>query len=122
MRTPIHPGKIIADELEERGISATELERMIDVPENHIFQFIAGEQAMTEDMALKLARSFGTSVELWMSLQKTYEIDLARQEEDAALRELETFLAPRIAQAERGELSDKSVEEIFAEVREAEEL
>lgn len=41
--------------------------------------------------------------------------------EEQAMRQLEAFLAPRIAQAERGELSEKSVEEIFAEVREAED-
>lgn len=40
--------------------------------------------------------------------------------EEQAMRQLEAFLAPRIAQAERGELSEKSVEEILAEVREAE--
>ncbi|MDT8321972.1 MAG: hypothetical protein RQ826_15750 [Xanthomonadales bacterium] len=31
-RTPIHPGEILADELEEIGISASELARLIEVP------------------------------------------------------------------------------------------
>ena len=39
--------------------------------------------------------------------------------EEEALQRLEAFLQPRLAEAERGELSERSVEEIFAEVREA---
>ena len=35
---------------------------------------------MTADTALRLARYFGTSADLWMNLQKTYELDLARKE------------------------------------------
>ena len=31
-RTPIHPGEILADELEEIGISAAELARTLAVP------------------------------------------------------------------------------------------
>ncbi len=44
------------------------------------------------------------------------EMDAMSEEE--ALQRLEAFLQPRLAEAERGELSERSVEEIFAEVRE----
>ena len=78
-RTPIHPGEILADELEEVGVSATELARLLEVPANRISQIVAGKRAVTADTALRLARYFGTSADLWMNLQKTYELDLARQ-------------------------------------------
>lgn len=79
-RTPIHPGEILADELQEIGISAAALARTLDVPPNRISQIIAGKRAISADTALRLARYFGTSPDLWMNLQKNYELDLARRQ------------------------------------------
>jgi addiction module HigA family antidote len=77
-RTPIHPGEILADELDELDLSAAELARLIQVPANRISQIVAGKRNITADTALRLGRYFGTSPDLWMNLQKTYELDLAR--------------------------------------------
>jgi len=41
-RPPIHPGEILADELEEIGVSPTELARQLRVPANRISQIVAG--------------------------------------------------------------------------------
>jgi len=79
-RTPIHPGEILADELEALEISAAELARVIAVPANRITQIMAGKRAITADTALRLGKYFGTTAEFWMNLQKIYELDLARQE------------------------------------------
>ena len=78
-RTPIHPGEILADELEEIDVSSAELARSLRVPPNRISQLLAGKRAITADTALRLAQYFGTSADLWMNLQKTYELDLARK-------------------------------------------
>ena len=78
MRTPIHPGHILGDELEEIGVSAAELARIIKVPPNRVSQIVAGKRAITADTALRLARYFGTSPDFWMNLQKIYELDAAR--------------------------------------------
>ena len=87
-RTPIHPGEILADELRELSLSAAELARLLDVPPNRISQIIAGRRNITADTALRLGRYFGTSPDLWMNLQKTYELDLARAELGPALERL----------------------------------
>ena len=87
-RTPIHPGEILRDELEEMGISSAELSRTLRVPPNRISQIVAGKRAMTADTALRLARYFGTSADLWMNLQKTYELDLARKEAGKAINSI----------------------------------
>ena len=84
-RTPIHPGEILADELEELGLTSAELARTIEVPANRISQIITGKRNITADTALRLGRYFGTSAEFWMNLQKTYELDLARRELGAAI-------------------------------------
>ena len=54
-RTPIHPGEILADELEELGVSPTELSRQIRVPANRISQIINSKRSITGDTALRLA-------------------------------------------------------------------
>ena len=100
-RTPIHPGEILADELKEIGISAAALARTLEVPANRISQIIARKRAISADTALRLARYFGTSPDLWMNLQKTYELDLARQQLGKALRHIPQrpdALAPALAQ------------------------
>ena len=52
MRTrehPIHPGIILADELEELQVTAAELARELHVPANRIYQLVGGKRAMTAD-------------------------------------------------------------------------
>ena len=84
-RTPIHPGEILADELDELDISAAELARTLEVPPNRISQILAGKRAISADTALRLARYYGTSADLWMNLQKTYDLDLARKSAGRAI-------------------------------------
>jgi len=79
-RTPIHPGEILADELEELGMSAAELARTLHVPTSRITQILAGKRAITADTALRLGHWLGTGPELWLNLQKSYELRLAEQQ------------------------------------------
>jgi addiction module HigA family antidote len=78
-RTPIHPGEILAAELEEIGLSAKRLADVIEVPPNRLFQLLAGKRNVTADTALRLSRYFGMSADFWMNLQSAYELDVARQ-------------------------------------------
>ncbi len=78
-RTPIHPGKILADELTELQIPAAVLAKEIQVPPNRITQIIAGKRAISADTALRLGKWFGTGPRIWLNLQQAYELDLASQ-------------------------------------------
>ena len=97
-RQPIHPGEILADELEEIGISAAELSRQIDVPPNRISQILRGMRDVTADTALRLGKFFGTGPELWMNLQKAYELDKAKAEIGAKIKKIHQW-QPREARA-----------------------
>ena len=79
-RPPIHPGEILRDELEARGLSAAETGRALHVPTNRISQILAGKRAVTADTALRLGLWLGTGPELWLNLQKSYELKLAESE------------------------------------------
>ena len=79
-RDPIHPGKFLADELAELGMSATALAHTLHVPPNRIYQILSGRRALTADTALRLSQWLGTSADFWMNLQNLYELRLAEQQ------------------------------------------
>ena len=89
-RTPIHPGEILSEELEELGVSPTELSRQIRVPANRISQIVNGKRAITGDTALRLAHWFGTSPQFWMNLQALYDVRMAEQEAGTEIKRLPT--------------------------------
>jgi addiction module HigA family antidote len=89
-RTPIHPGEILKDELDEIGVSAAALARQLRVPENRISEVIRGRRNITADTALRLGRWFGTSANFWMNLQKSYELRKAENEHGADIELIES--------------------------------
>ncbi len=77
---PVHPGEILADELEELSLTANALAGHLAVPTNRITAILNGQRGVTADTALRLARYFGTTPEFWLSLQQTYELRVAQIE------------------------------------------
>jgi addiction module HigA family antidote len=77
---PIHPGKLLRDELHEIGVSLNELGRALRVPMNRISAIVNGNRAITVDTAMRLARYFGTSPQYWLNLQSAYDLEVAEQE------------------------------------------
>ena len=86
--TLVHPGEILADELEELGITPTELARQLRVPHNRLTQIIQGKRAITADTALRLGHWFGSSARFWMNLQALHDVRLAEQESGADVAKL----------------------------------
>ena len=77
---PVHPGEILAEELEELELSANALAKALDVPTNRITAILRGQRGITADTALRLARYFDTTPQLWQNLQKAYELRAAEIE------------------------------------------
>jgi addiction module HigA family antidote len=87
-RLLIHPGEHLADELKALGMSANELAKELGVPTNRLTQIIAGKRGISGDTALRLGKWFGTGPDIWMNLQKNYELRLATQEIGDALENI----------------------------------
>lgn len=85
MRTPIHPGEILEDELNELGMNAATLASRIHVTPNRVTQILKGQRTITADTALRLGRFFGTSAAFWVNLQKAYELDCAMKKHHKAI-------------------------------------
>ena len=84
---PVHPGEILREELEEIGLSANALAKALDVPTNRITAILRGQRGITADTALRLARYFGTTPQLWQNLQKTFELRVAEIESGPQIEE-----------------------------------
>jgi addiction module HigA family antidote len=89
-RTAIHPGEVLADELEEIGVSPTELARQLAVPTNRISQIVKGKRSITGDTALRLGHWFGMSPQFWLNLQSAYDLRLAESLSGAEVKKLPT--------------------------------
>jgi len=96
-RTPIHPGEVLADDLEALDMSAAELSRRLKVPTNRVTEILNGQRAVTADTALRLAHFFSTSAQFWLNLQNLYELRKAEEKVGMAIRKLPTL--ERVAQA-----------------------
>jgi len=83
---PVHPGEVLQDEIEALDMSATAFAAALDVPTNRITAVLNGDRAITADTALRFSRYMGTSADLWMNLQKTYELRVAEIESGPSIQ------------------------------------
>jgi len=74
-RQPTHPGRIIKEDyLEPLSITVTDMANMLGVSRKTLSKIINKRGAITPDMALRLARAFDTTADLWLNLQKNYDL------------------------------------------------
>ena len=98
---PIHPGEILHEEfMKPRRLSQNALARALNVPPRRVNEIVLEKRGITADTALRLARYFGTSAEMWTSLQADYDLRLVRYEKARTIeREVEPLpgLQPVVA-------------------------
>lgn len=75
---PVHPGEILADDLDELQISQSQLARALGIPRSRINQVVLRRRSIEADTALRLARFFGTSDHYWLNLQTRYDLEITR--------------------------------------------
>jgi antitoxin HigA-1 len=90
---PVHPGEILREDfMAPLGLSINALARALRTPPNHVSGIVNERRGVSAKMALRLARYFGTSPELWLGLQLDYELDMAR---DTTASQIEKEVLPR---------------------------
>lgn len=96
---PIHPGEILREEfMKPRGLSQNALARALNVPPRRINEIVLEKRGITADTALRLARYFSTSAEMWAGLQADYDLRRARYEKEKEIeRDVEPLAAMRPA-------------------------
>lgn len=81
---PIHPGKHLAEILDELGISHDRLATAIGVPTVSVSKIVKGEHSITGDTALRLGKALDTTPLFWLKLQNLYDLDVARLSTDTS--------------------------------------
>lgn len=91
LRTPVHPGELLSDALERRGVTAYRLHKATGLSQITISQILHGKRGITASTALLLGRYFGTAPEFWTNLQTAYDLDVARADLGEALDRVEAL-------------------------------
>jgi len=92
---PIHPGEILREEiLTDLNLSAKQMAEALGVPPNRVTEILRGRRSVTADTALRLAQWLGTTPDVWLNLQKSYDLAVAElangDEIKRTVRRLET--------------------------------
>lgn len=77
---PIHPGEMLKDELEARGISQRKFAGLIGMPYTAFNEIINGKRPITTDTALKIEAATGIAATIWRGLQFDYDMQTARND------------------------------------------
>ena len=70
----VHPGRTLASELQERGLTANALALRLRVPATRLSEIIRGQRSISAETALRLGRYFGTGAAFWINLQAHYDL------------------------------------------------
>ncbi len=83
MKNPPHPGKVVRVScLEPLGISVTEGARALGVSRQALSNLVNCRSRISGDMAVRLAKAFGSTTETWIRLQAAYDVAQAQARED----------------------------------------
>lgn len=78
-RIPTHPGDILKEELEERGVSQKKFSELLGVPYTQLNEILNGKRPVTTDFALMVEAAMGINPELLINMQTRYNMAVAKQ-------------------------------------------
>lgn len=72
---PSHPGEILRNHhMDPLNLTVTETAKGLGVSRNQLSLLLNGKAGVSPEMAIKLSEAFDTTVELWINLQKQYDL------------------------------------------------
>ncbi len=72
-RIAFHPGYYVKEVIEDSGLTQEDFAKRLGTTPKNLSILVRGEQRLSIDIALKLARLLDTSVDYWLNLQKIYD-------------------------------------------------
>ena len=82
---PIHPGEILKDEIEYRGISQRKLAAQMGISPTLLNEILNGKRAVSAEYALLFEAALGIDAEPLIKLQVDYNIQVAVEKGDTLL-------------------------------------
>jgi len=91
---PMHPGELLRhDVLPALGKSKTEIARLLGVSRQTLYDILDERQPVTPAMALRLGKLLGNGPDLWINLQRAYDLAVAERELAGEIRKIPTLSA-----------------------------
>lgn len=85
-RTTTHPGDVLKEELEARGISQKKFSEILSIPYTQLNEILNGKRPVTTDFALMMEAALGINPELLINMQMRYNMSVARQKKPLLAR------------------------------------
>jgi antitoxin HigA-1 len=83
MKTPPHPGRIVRQEcLEPLSLSVTDGAKALGVSRNALSELVNERRGISPEMAIRLAKAFGSTPEAWAGIQLDYDMAEATRHAD----------------------------------------
>lgn len=86
-RIAFHPGYYIKEIVDESGLTQEDFAKRLDTTPKNLSILISGKQKLSIDIAMKLSRMLGTSIDYWLNLQKEYDVICAEFESEKLMAE-----------------------------------
>ena len=80
----IHPGELLAEEIEARGMTQRELATLVGRPPQVISEIVRGRRGISAETALQLESALGTAAHIWVGLDADYRLALALARREVA--------------------------------------
>ena len=84
MKNPPHPGLHVRSCMEEVSVSVSRLSQDLGVTRQQMHNILAGRSGINAPMAVRFERAFGSTAEMWLSLQAAYDLAQARSSTDVS--------------------------------------
>jgi len=78
MKNPPHPGEMVADTLDEFGVTVSDAARGLGVTRQQLHNVISGRSAISPEMAFRLEKALGGSADMWLRLQTAHDLAQVR--------------------------------------------
>jgi addiction module HigA family antidote len=84
-RCPAHPGAILREDvLPAVGLAKAEIARLLGLSRQHLYDILNEKKPVSPAVAVRLAKMFGSSPEMWVRMQAAYDVWHARREVDVS--------------------------------------
>lgn len=91
---PMHPGEMLRhDILPAIGKSKTEIARLLGISRQTLYDILDEKQPVTPAMALRLGKLLGNGPDLWINLQRAYDLAIAERELAGEIKKIPTLSA-----------------------------
>jgi antitoxin HigA-1 len=91
---PMHPGEMLRqDVLPALGRSKSEIARLLGISRQTLYDILDEKQPVSPAMALRIGKLLGNGPELWINLQRAYDLATAERELAGEIKKIPTLPA-----------------------------